>query len=285
MTIKRRRRSRDEECDSRTTRVTRIACAQLAPVLGDLGANLEMSTAAIVEAVAAGAQIVVLPELVTSGYLFADAAEARSAALSADDPAFDRWAAAAGDAVVVAGFCELADDGGLFNSAVAIDRGEVIGCYRKTHLWDREKLIFTPGDRLPPVLATRYGALAVMVCYDLEFPEVTRAVAVQGAELIAAPVNWPRMPRPEGERVGEVITAMSAARTNRVAIAVCDRAGEERGQQWAEGTVIINADGWVTAEVGSGTGIAIADVDLAASHDKKLTDYVDVLADRRLDLY
>ena len=265
--------------------MTRIACAQLAPVLGDLAANLETSTAAIAEAVSAGAQIVVLPELATSGYMFSDADEARAAALPAGDAAFDRWVGAAGDALVVAGFCELGADATLYNSSLVIDRGEVAGCYRKTHLWDREKLIFTPGDRLPPVLTTRYGAVAVMVCYDLEFPEVTRAVAVQGAELIVAPVNWPRMPRPEGERIGEVITAMSAARTNRIAIAVCDRAGDERGQQWAEGTVIINADGWVVAEVGSGTGMAIAEVDLSASRDKSLTDYVNVLTDRRLDLY
>ena len=265
--------------------MTRIACAQLAPLLGDLAANLEMSTAAIAEAVSAGAQIVVLPEVVTSGWMFTDTDEARAAALPAGDRAFDRWVSAAGEALVIGGFCELGDDGALYNSALVIDRGAVAACYRKTHLWDREKLIFTPGDRLPPVLATRYGAVAVMVCYDLEFPEVTRAVAVQGAELIAAPVNWPRAPRPDGERVGEVITAMSAARTNRVAIAVCDRAGEERGQQWAQGTAIINADGWVVAEVGSGTGMAIAEVDLSASRDKHLTDYVDVLADRRLDLY
>jgi predicted amidohydrolase len=191
--------------------VTRIACAQLAPVLGDLAANLETSTAAIAEAVSAGAQIVVLPELATSGYMFRDADEARAVALPAGDAALDRWVAAAGDALVIGGFCELGADATLHNSALVIDRGEVAGCYRKTHLWDREKLIFTPGDRLPPVLTTRYGAVAVMVCYDLEFPEVTRAVAVQGAELIVAPVNWPRMPRPEGERIGEVITAMSAA--------------------------------------------------------------------------
>ena len=162
--------------------------------------------------------------------------------------------AAAGDAVVVGGFCELGDDGSLYNTAVVIDGGAVAGYYRKTHLWDREKPLHT-GERMPPVLATRHGAIAVMVCYDLEFPEVTRAVAVQGAELIAALVNWPRTQRPPGERVGEVITAMSAARTNRVAIAVCDRTGEERGQPWAEGTAIIGADGWVTADVGPGTGM------------------------------
>lgn len=265
--------------------MTTIACLQLAPALGDVEANLEMSSAAVAEAVSAGAQIVLLPELVTSGYMFANSDEARRAALRAGDPAFDRWAGAAGDALLVGGFCELGADGCLYNSAVVIDGGAVIAHYRKTHLWDREKFLFTPGDRLPPVLATRYGAVAVMVCYDLEFPEVTRAVAVAGAELIVAPVNWPLAARPDGERIGEVITAMSAARTNRVAIAVCDRTGEERGQCWAEGTVIINADGWVVAEVGPGNGVAIADVDLTASHDKRIGEHVDVLGDRRLDLY
>lgn len=91
--------------------MTRIACSQLAPVLGDLAGNIEMSTAAIAEAVSAGAQIVVLPELVTCGYMFADAAEARAAALVAGDPVFDRWISAAGEALVVAGFCKRAATG------------------------------------------------------------------------------------------------------------------------------------------------------------------------------
>jgi predicted amidohydrolase len=265
--------------------MTRIACVQTAPVLGDVEANVAAAADAIAAAVAEGAQIVVLTELVTSGYVFADADEARSAALAADDPAFGRWIAAAGDAVVVAGFCEAGDDGRLYNSALLIDRCEVAAVYRKTHLWDREKLIFTPGNRLPDVVSTSQGKLAVLVCYDLEFPEVTRALAVRGAELIVAPANWPRTPRPAGERPGELITAMSTARTNRVAIAVCDRTGVERGQQWAEGTAIISADGWVVAESGPGPGTAIAEVDLTASRDKRLTEHVHLLADRRLDLY
>ncbi len=156
------------------------------------------------------------------------------------DPAFDAWRSAAGDAIVIGGFCELGDDGLLYNSAIALDRDGLIATYRKTHLWDREKLIFTRGAALPPVLKTRHGAIAVMVCYDLEFGEVTRQVAVDGVELIAAPVNWPLFPRPEGERPGEVITAMSTARLNRVVVAVCDRAGVERGQPWTQGSVIVD---------------------------------------------
>ena len=265
--------------------MTRIACAQIAPTLGAVAANIELSAGAIADAVAQGADVVVLPELATSGYMFADADEARSAALRPTDPVFDAWHSAAGGAVVVGGFCELGEDGLLYNSAVALDRDGVIATYRKTHLWDREKLIFTRGAELPSVLRTRHGAIAVMVCYDLEFGEVTRRVAMDGAELIAAPVNWPLFPRPEGERPGEVITAMSTGRLNRVVVAVCDRAGVERGQPWTEGSVIIDPDGWVVAGAGPGAALVIADVDLSRTHDKTLTEYVDLLSDRRVDLY
>ena len=265
--------------------MTRVACVQLAPTLGAVAANIDMAATAIADAVSMGADIVVLPELVTSGYMFTDATEAREAALPADDTTFAPWLRAGGRSVVVGGFCELAADGALYNTAAVIEDGALIATYRKTHLWDREKLVFTPGDRLPPIVGTRHGAIAVMVCYDLEFPEVTRRVAVDGAELIAAPVNWPPAPRPEGERCGELITTMSAARTNRVVIAVCARTGEERGAAFADSTAIINADGWVVAETGPGVGTAVADIDLAASRDKRITDHVDVLGDRRLDLY
>ena len=265
--------------------LTRIACCQSAPVIGDLIGNTELIASQISAAAAAGAQVIVLPELATSGYMFNNADEARAVALAADAPDFGTWSAAAGAAVVIGGFCELGDDGRLYNSAAVIDADGFAACYRKTHLWDREKLIFTAGNARPPVLVTAHGAIAVMICYDLEFPEVTRRAGLDGAELIVAPVNWPLFDRPEGERSGEVITAMSAARTNRVAVAACDRAGTERGQRWTEATSIISPDGWVLAEVGPGEGIAITDIDLGLTHDKSVTEHVDLFADRRLDLY
>ena len=265
--------------------MTRIACCQLDPVLGDIDANSELIGSAVADAVSVGADIVVLPELATSGYMFADGDEARAASLSPTDPRFAKWSGAVGDSLAVFGFSELGRDGNLYNSAAVIDSGGVVAIYRKTHLWDRERLIFTPGSQRPPVLSTRHGVIAVMVCYDLEFGELTRQVTVGGAELIAAPVNWPLFPRPQGERPGEVITAMSTARLNRVAVAACDRAGVERGQEWTGGTAIVDQNGWVVASVGSGVGTAISDVDLALSRDKKLTEHVDLLADRRLDLY
>jgi predicted amidohydrolase len=265
--------------------VVRIACCQIDPTIGDLATNAELIEEQIRQAVETCADVIVLPELATSGYMFADADEARATALTPKDPAFTKWSAAAGDSIVIGGFCELGDDARLYNSAVMVDADGLVATYRKTHLWDREKLIFTPGDALPPVIKTKHGAIAVMVCYDLEFGELTRRVALDGAELIAAPVNWPLFARPEGEHPGEVITAMSTARTNKVAIACCDRAGVERGQQWTEGTTIIDPYGWVVAAAGPGTAMAVAVVDLAVTHDKKITELVDLFADRRVDLY
>jgi predicted amidohydrolase len=265
--------------------MVRIACCQIAPAIGDLAGNAAMIEAQIRDAVNVGADVIVLPELATSGYVFNDADEARAAALAPADAAFTKWSAAAANSVVVGGFCEIGDDGNLYNSAVMVDANGVLAHYRKTHLWDREKLIFTRGDALPPVVKTKHGDIAVMVCYDIEFAELTRPVAVDGAQLIAAPVNWPLFPRPEGEHPGEVITAMSTARTNRVAVACCDRAGVERGQAWTEGSVIIDPNGWVAASAGPGTAVAIADIDLDLARDKMLTEHVDLLGDRRVDLY
>lgn len=265
--------------------MTTIACCQFSPVFGDLAGNIGTVETLIAQSVRSGADVIVLPELATSGYMFRDADEARASALPSSSPLFAKWSAAAGDSVVVVGFCEAGDDGRLYNSAVILDGTGVLDCYRKTHLWDREKLIFTQGEALPPVVKTSHGAIAVVVCYDLEFGELTRHVALAGAELIAAPVNWPLFPRPEGERPGEVITAMSTARTNKIAIAVCDRSDVERDQPWTAGSVIVDPHGWVLATAGPDAGVALAEVDLSVTHDKSLTEYVDLLADRRVDLY
>ncbi|MFV2172709.1 nitrilase-related carbon-nitrogen hydrolase [Actinomadura sp. LOL_011] len=264
--------------------VTRIVCAQTAPVVGDLAGNRARSAAAVRDAAALGAHVIVLPEPVTSGYVFASAAEAASVAVTPADPVFAAWAGAAGGAVVVGGFCERGADGRLYNSAAVVDRGEVVAVYRKTHLWDTEKDVFTPGGRRAPVVATTAGPIGVLICYDLEFPEMTRALALAGARLVAAPVNWPLVDRPAGERPPEAVIAMAAARVNRMFVACCDRTGDERGVRWTGGTTIVGADGWPLAEAGA-SGFAVAGVDLADAADKTASPRNDLLRDRRPDLY
>jgi 5-aminopentanamidase len=267
----------------------RIACHQLAPVLGDLDGNRRRALAAIDAAAGAGARIVVLPELVASGYAFRDADEARALAEPADGATLAGWADRARDngLVIVGGFAELADDGRVYNSAALVDASGIRGVYRKVHLWDRESLVFTPGDEPPLVLDTDHGRIGVMVCYDLEFPEWVRAAALRRAELLCVPTNWPREPRPDDERPMEVLRTMVAASTNRMAVAVCDRCGAERGIEWVAGTAVAGPDGWLLAgpPPAAEPALLLADVDLEACRDKSIGPRNDALADRRPALY
>ncbi|MGI8562254.1 MAG: nitrilase-related carbon-nitrogen hydrolase [Candidatus Dormibacter sp.] len=266
--------------------MARIICQQLAPQIADLAGNCRLSIEAIRAAVQGKADVVVLPELVTSGYVFESREEAVSVAIPASHRLFVEWAleAARGPSVVVGGFCELGQDGLLYNSAAIVDGSGVRAVYRKTHLWEREKLIFQPGAEAPPVLDTQVGRIGVLVCYDLEFPEMTRTLALRGADLIAVPTNWPLVARPADERPPEVIIAMAAARTSRVFIACCDRVGVERGQEWTAGTAIIDQSGWVIATTPE-AGPATADVDLVLARRKGWSELNDVLGDRRPELY
>ena len=265
--------------------MTVVTAVQLAPTVGDLEGNVDRAVEAIATAVVTGSELVVLPELTTSGYVFESPEEARSLGLSPDDAVFDRFAAVAGDAVVVVGFAETGDDGHLYNSAALLDASGVRAVYRKVHLWDREKLFFRPGDARPPVVETRFGRIATMICFDLEFPEWPRIAALAGADLLAVPTNWPLVPVPAGERAPEVQIAIATARMNKMAIVCADRVGVERGVDWTGGTSIVNAEGALVAQVGPIAGSTCADIDLLDSRDKRQAEHVDLLGDRRPDLY
>ena len=266
----------------RTDREVRIRCHELAPAIGDLDANLETIDEAVEDATASGVHLLVLPELATSGYHLT-VEEARAVGLRAGDPVFDRWARGLREtAVLVLGFCEL-DGEEIYNSAVVLTRDGVLDIYRKTHLWDTEKGVFTPGTDPPVVLDTPIGPLGTLICYDLEFPEMPRGLALAGAEILAVPTNWPLLPTPPGEHPAEVVQAMAAARASRVAIACCDRTGAERGTEWTEGTVVVRPDGWPAGQKDDAGRLDVV-VELRGSRTA-ISTRNDVFADRRPELY
>ncbi|CAN5391567.1 nitrilase family protein [soil metagenome] len=266
---------------------TRVTCCQIPLTIGDTTGNRATARTAIEAAARDGAQIVVLPELATSGYVFADRAELESLAETRDGPAITEWTnlAEAFDLTIVGGFPEAAGDE-VYNSAAVVDPTGLRGVYRKAHLWDFENAVFDRGQDLPLLVDTAHGRVGVMICYDIEFPEWVRAVALDGADLLCAPVNWPLLPRPDGERPTEQVRALAGAGTNRMSIAVCDRTGVERGQDWVGGSVITDADGYPMAMAEYGTaGRITADVDLEQSRIKQFNENNDVHRDRRTDLY
>ncbi|WP_206118893.1 nitrilase-related carbon-nitrogen hydrolase [Chromobacterium fluminis] len=271
-------------------RQIKVACCQVAPVFGDVEGNLARAERALERAAELGARVAVLPELANTGYVFACREEALGLAEAADGRSVSFWAALARrlGMAVAAGFCEAGADGGLYNSAVLLGPdGERAG-YRKAHLWDAEKLVFDLGEQPPPVLETRFGRLALMICYDLEVPEWVRLPALAGADLLCAPVNWPVLPHPPDERQAERFKAQANAAFNRLPIAVCDRHGRERGVDWSGASLIVDADGYPLALAETGRDedqLLLADLDLAASRDKFISRRNHVHADRRPELY
>jgi predicted amidohydrolase len=266
----------------------RVACCQIAPDVADPAVSAAEAGEAISAAVAGGAQIVVLPELANSGYVFRSEREVRAAATPADGEVLTSWAAAAGgDAVVIAGFCEMAADGTIYNSAAVLDGGGVLAVYRKVHLWDEEQLWFTPGSDRAPVLDTRHGRIGVAICYDLEFPELTRGLALAGAELIALPTNWPYHPEPPDGRPILHSLASVTAYLNKVYVAVCDRCGSERRVDFEGASAIVAADGALLGGPVKNRGVATitADCDLRGARDKRSGTRNDAFADRRPGCY
>jgi len=268
---------------------TVVACCQLAPKIGDLAYNRTLTERAIRQAALQGAQVVVLPELVQSGYLFTDRFEALSLAETTDGPIVQLWQALARELnlVIVGGFCERLPGDELANSAAMIDANGLRAVYRKAHLWDAEKDVFTAGDAPPPVVETLHGRLGMLICYDLEFPEWVRLPALAGADLLCAPVNWPDGPRPQTERPAEVLRVQANASVNRMFIAACDRYGHERGVGWVQGSVIVDADGYPLAgraEQG-GEQMLLATLNLAEARNKRISARNDLHLDRRPQLY
>jgi predicted amidohydrolase len=266
--------------------LTTVACCQAALAVGDGEGNRARVAAAVHAAAARGADVVVVPELANSGYVFRDAAEAESLAEPVTGPTVTGWAELARrlGVVLVGGFCERGA-GALYNSAVLVDPTGVCAVYRKAHLWNCEKLVFTPGEAAPPVVETHVGRIGVLVCYDLEVPEWVRLPALAGADLLCAPVNWPAFPRPEGERPAEVVRVQAAAAVNRMFVAACDRAGAERGVDWVSASVVVDPDGWPLALSTQREDVVLATCRLADARNKRISEHNDVHADRRPKLY
>jgi predicted amidohydrolase len=136
--------------------------------------------------------LIVLPELCLSGYVFADPAEvARVAESIPEGNIFQGFLALARDREIsiVYGFAEQAE-AGYYNSCALVNPDGSYHIYRKVHLFNREKLFFQPGDQPFAVPAAKAGIrVGLMICFGWQFPEAARSVALQGAQIICHPSN------------------------------------------------------------------------------------------------
>ena len=280
---------------SEPTSPVRVAVVQFDPQVGinNRETNLQRSLALAQEAVEGGANLVVLPELSNVGYFFSSRQDAFEHAESVPDGrSVQAWIdfARQQQVFLVAGLAER-EGMRLFNTGVLVGPDGFIGKYRKAHLWNLEKLWFTPGDVGFPVFETSIGRIGLLICWDIWFPEVPRILSQQGADIICSLNNWVWTPPPLFDDAGKCMASyltMTAAHVNNVFIAAASRIGEERGARYLGCSLIAGTNGWPIGAVASADQqeILFADIDLTSSRSAAIWNNLnDLHRDRRADLY
>jgi len=258
----------------------RIGFLQFAPEFRDKAANR-----AHVEQKLAGvrADIMVLPELFSTGYYFAARDELAEQAEDPDTGAtfiFLQELSRRKGTTLVAGVAERGARG-VYNSAVVQTPAGKRMIYRKLHLFDEEKNLFVPGDQEPAVFPAQGMSIGMEICFDYFFPELTRILALAGARIICHPAN---LILPYAQ-----LLTVARALENRVFWILCNRIGtERRGDRrlaFTGQSQIVAPDGTVLCRAGNNEeAVMVVEIDPSLA-DNKVVGSNDLFRDRRPEFY
>lgn len=257
----------------------RTALLQSSGRPGSIGENLKVLDEAAGRAAAAGAGLLVAPEMFLTGY--AIGGDIGRLAEPADGDSADTIADIAGrhGLAIAYGYPERVS-GAVYNSAQLISaEGVRLANYRKTHLFGCfERDHFTPGDQ--PVVQAELNGLRVgiMICYDVEFPENVRAHALAGTDLLLVPTAQMH----PFQFVAESVVPVRAFE-NQMYVAYVNRVGQEGEFEFVGLSTLAGPDGVARTRAGRGEELLLADIDpafLAASREAN-----PYLKDRRPGLY
>jgi len=232
--------------------------------------NLERALAAMDHAAAAGARLIVFPELALLPFFpqWEGYPAARDLAEPVPGPTCDRIAARAAEHGLVTVFNLYERDGARhYDSSPVFDAdGTLLGVTRMVHITEyacfHEQRYYDPGDRGAPVYDTAVGRIGVAICYDRHYPEYMRALGVAGAELVVIPQAGALDEWPDGMYEAEVRTA---AFQNGYFVALCNRVGREERLTFAGESFVVAPDGGIVARGRRlEDELVLADVDLAA---------------------
>jgi predicted amidohydrolase len=246
-----------------------------APFDRDLDACFARIAALIGDARAAGAALLVLPEACLGGYVESLHGDASwPPAFAVDGPEVQRVADLAGDMVVCFGMAEAtgaAGGGMVHNTAVCVSDGEVLGVHRKIHLPLDEDRITAPGDTLA-AFDTPAGRIGMLICYDKAFPEASRTLALDGAQILCFLSAWPcsatnAAPRLEDDRQYRRSELWDRARAaeNSLIVASANQSGRFGSLRFVGSARVVGPGGDALAQTGSGAGLAITTVDVDAA--------------------
>ena len=264
----------------------RIACVQMDVVYGDVAGTIGKVSQWIGKAADEKADVVLFPELILSGGYALDE-RFRDVAETVPGPSTNLIAnlARANRLNIILGLAEKTESNVLYDTAVLIDRaGQIVGTYRKSHTYPPTESIFKRGEDLP-VFKTDFGTIGLLICYDLEFPETARILALQGAEVIFHLVaDWPEGVPGLPERIFD-ISFRSRTLENRIVLAICNRVGDDPDlkSHFYGLSRIVGTQGEIIASADQGEKMIVAEVDLEqASRERSTYNY---FRDRRPDLY
>ncbi len=295
------------------SRIVTVAAAQLGPIQkAETREQVVARMLALMDAAKAqGADLIVYPELALTTFFprwyHEDRAEADAwfeAAMPnpAVQPLFDR--ARSHGMGMSFGYAELTPEGQHFNSSILVDKsGAIVGKYRKIHLpghveYDTtrahqhlEKRYFEPGDLGFPVWRTMGGLMGMCICNDRRWPETYRVMGLQGVEMIVLGFNTPSV---NGHKAKEGmaqrlfhhrLSVQAGAYQNSCWVVAVAKAGDEDGHHLMGGTLIVNPDGEIVAELeGEADGLIVHACDLDDTRFGKQTIF-DFKRHRRIEHY
>ncbi len=256
-----------------------ISLGQMDVKLGDPAANWETVQTMTAEAKQRGSDLVVFPELWSTGY---DLENAVRYATPTNEGLFAQVAALAQThQIAILGSClSRLGDRQFGNTAVYFDaNGRSLGEYSKLHLFRlmQEEQFLTAGPQ-STLVETEWGKAGLTICYDLRFPELFRRYALAGAQLVFVPAEWPH------PRLAHWRTLLRArAIENQMFVVACNRVGRSKETDFFGHSCIVDPWGEMVIELGEAEMLGTAVIDIAKVNEVRAK--IPVFADRRPEVY
>lgn len=267
---------------------SKIACVQMDVKYGDLQANVEKCINYIQKAAEQGCSLVVFPELCLQGYSVKSKEEVAELAIPLEHDGIKKITEACREHNIMAALGYLEDrEGKYYNSAVLLGPEGVLQTYSKMHLpyIGADKFVEKGQPPTPPV-ETPIGRISMIICYDCRFPELSRHLALHGADVIIMLTNWPR-----GSEKTREIFPIARAFENNVYVIAANRVGIERGSQFIGGSRIISPTAQVLAQADYESEVMIiSEIDANVARQKRFYSIegdwsVDIFNDRRPEVF
>lgn len=250
--------------------------------------NMENASRYIEKAAKSGSNAVILPEMFNTPYsheyfdLFKEPPNGETVQTLVE-------IAKKNNILIIAGSIPEYEDDKIYNTSYVIEKdGEILGKYRKTHLFDIDipgKITFFESDTLTSgdcirTVETSIGNIGILICYDIRFPEAMRKLAIEGARLVVVPAAFNMTTGP----VHFELTARVRALDNQLYVAMCSPATDTNGVYTAYGHSLV-ADPWggVLGKLGHEEGILNLDIDM--EFIEEVRSKLPLLKHRRTNLY